>query len=107
MNRRRVLGTLQRWLGDEWTRDRGPVEPAGEAVARAAPPPPPPSDSWGLERGCSPQRGRFTGDCGVYMLSTARRLAEGRPLDYAEANIPPRDSGPQKLVLLSQKCLRL
>ena len=86
-----VLRALQRWLADETAAlaarsadaDAAGADDAGAAAAgiAAAGTAAGTATAWHLERGDSPQRCDFTGDCGVFMLATAQLLARasGRP----------------------------
>jgi hypothetical protein len=89
-----VLRSLRHWLADESARR---LAAAGTSIASelaqasALQPPPapaPPSSEWDLARGDCPQRQDYAGDCGVYMLTNARLLAAGKPLEYSEADMP-------------------
>ena len=107
-----VLRALQRWLVDESeqqlladesthassTRPSAAVSDKAEVRSQSDQ-----DGGWTLERGESPQRQCFTGDCGVYMLANACILAESICIDsdsetrcfasgtagvYSEADIP-------------------
>ena len=83
-----VLRALRRWLVDESARPAAASTVAATELGTQASAQPLSPSKWGLARGDCPQRQDYAGDCGVYMLTNARLLAAGEPLEYSEADVP-------------------
>ncbi len=94
-----VLRALRRWAGDA-SQEQPLVDEI--IIAPSAPVDIDRDCSWTLERGDSPQRQDFTGDCGVYMLANACILARAGSYSSDSESSCPRNPTPVMVDVYSE-----